>query len=60
MLHHLVASGRDITIESVDIADSDELMDLYGIRIPVITTPERSDDIGWPFTLEELDSFLST
>ena len=43
-------------VEPVDIADSDELVDRYGIRIPVIRVD--TDELGWPFSLEEASDFL--
>ena len=48
----------DIEIEAVEIADSDELVDRYGIRIPVVRTPDERE-IGWPFALDELHRFLT-
>lgn len=57
-LETLIAAGRPMDIEQVDIAESDALMETYGIRIPVIAIPARKDDIGWPFTPEEIEAFL--
>lgn len=44
-----VVASKGIEIESVDIANSDTLMERYGIRIPVVRLSDRSDDLGWPF-----------
>ncbi|WP_417349864.1 glutaredoxin family protein [Ferrimonas sp.] len=40
-----------------DIVDSPELVERYGVRIPVV---QRSDgaELGWPFELAELERFL--
>ena len=46
----------DLNIELVEIADSEELMDRYGITIPVIRAGDR--ELGWPFSLVELRTFL--
>jgi len=46
----------DLSIELVEIADSEELMDRYGITIPVIQTGGR--EIGWPFSADALQTFL--
>ena len=46
----------DLSIELVEIADSEELMGRYGITIPVIRADHR--EIGWPFSANELQTFL--
>ena len=55
-LRLLTDGGMDLGIELVEIADSDELMDQYGITIPVIRARDR--EIGWPFSIDELRTFL--
>jgi hypothetical protein len=45
-------------IEAVEIADSEDLMDQYGVRIPVIRVDHRDDDLGWPFDRQQLQLFL--
>ena len=52
------AEAEPLEIEAVEIADSDELMDRYGIRIPVVRTPDERE-LGWPFSLEALEGFLN-
>ena len=52
----LKSDGMDLTIELVEIADSEELMDRYGITIPVIRADDR--EIGWPFSADDLRTFL--
>ena len=46
----------DLSIELVEIADSEDLMDRYGITIPVIRTDDR--EILWPFSVGALRAFL--
>ena len=60
LLVELQQEGMAIEIDSIEIADSDELMEKYGIRIPVVTLASGEDakEIGWPFTLDELRTFL--
>ncbi len=61
-----------LELDVIDIADSDELVDRYGTRIPVLCreTVASSDDaphaatswhdeLGWPFTEEELYQYLA-
>ena len=58
MLNWLKSEGMALEIEPVEIADDETLMERYGIRIPVVQYGE--DEIGWPFTIEELKAFLPT
>jgi len=46
-------------IEMVDIATSDELVEQYGTRIPVVVRKGLKDDIGWPFGYDDLVSLLA-
>ena len=59
MLKILQAQKKSLKLDEIDIADSEELMAEYGIRIPVITADNALGDIGWPFTIEELTEFLN-
>ena len=56
-LQLLNGNGMDLSIELVEIADSEDLMDRYGITIPVIREGDR--EIGWPFSVDELRTFLN-
>ena len=58
MLKFLQAHEKSLTLAEIEIADSEKLMAEYGIRIPVITADNSEDDLGWPFTIEELRQFL--
>lgn len=58
MLNTLHAQGKPLKLSEIEIADSEELMAQYAIRIPVITSDFSEGDISWPFTLEELNLFL--
>ena len=44
-----------ITLEQVDISLSDELIERYGIRIPVLKFGHTDAELGWPF---DEDQFL--
>lgn len=46
-------------LEAVDIANSDDLMGRYGIRIPVLLRPDIDKELGWPFDQQQLRAFLS-
>ncbi len=44
-------------IRLVDIADSDPLIERYGVRIPVLLRQDGAE-LGWPFGVQELMDFL--
>lgn len=41
--------GYQLTLEEVEIAERDELLERYGVRIPVVRIEGRLDELGWPF-----------
>jgi len=58
LLRNIEASGFTMTINEVEIADHIELLEQYGIRIPVVLIDGHDNDLGWPFTEAELRNFL--
>jgi len=52
-----ILSGA-ITVHSVDIADSEHLVEKYGVRIPVIKRMDNNNELGWPFDEVGLAKFL--
>lgn len=52
MLAVLQAQGI-CSVRKVDIADDDQLLDRYGIRIPVVTN-STGQELGWPFTPDQV------
>lgn len=52
--------GPEDCVEEVDIADSDQLLERYGVRIPVLRNNENGNEIGWPFDGDQLQTFLAT
>ncbi|MGV8836689.1 glutaredoxin family protein [Cellvibrio sp.] len=65
---HLCEMARDIVspllnnyslyLEEIDIAESDELIERYGVRIPVLKSPRHIDELGWPFDTQQATDFL--
>ena len=53
----MVKSGV-IKVESIDIFDDKALMELYGIRIPVIKKVDTGEELNWPFDIQSLAQFL--
>jgi glutaredoxin len=47
-----------VEAEYVDIAEDDELLEKYGIRIPVLQRVDTGDELGWPFDAAAVSSFL--
>lgn len=45
-------------LEEIDIAESDELIERYGVRIPVLKSPQHLDELGWPFDSVQAAEFL--
>ena len=57
LLRKAAALG-ELQWQSVDIVSESVLVELYGIRIPVLKRQDNGDELGWPFGLEELQDFL--
>ena len=51
----LKSTGVEFT--KVDIADSDELFERYGVSIPVLRRGDGKE-LNWPFSEESLAAFL--
>ena len=47
LVHCLDLSKVDV--ELIDIAQTDELVALYGVKIPVLRCPESQKVLCWPF-----------
>ena len=53
-----ITQAQAVTIEEVDISESDELVDRYGIRIPVFRFRDGEEELGWPFSEQQFRDFL--
>lgn len=42
----------------VEISDSDELMNRYGIKIPVLGLKQSTNELAWPFSKTEFVEFI--
>ncbi len=47
-----------LRLEEVDIAESDALIDCYGVKIPVLKFADSDEELGWPFNTEQLSEFI--
>lgn len=48
-----------LVLDEVDIAESDELIARYGVKIPVLKSPFHIDELCWPFDTVQVQAFLS-
>ncbi|EON90752.1 glutaredoxin [Marinobacter lipolyticus SM19] len=47
-----------IPVDVIDIAQSEELVNRYGTRIPVLRRNDTGAELDWPFTRDQLLTFL--
>lgn len=53
-----LAQSEPLQWQVVDIVERDEWMERYAVRIPVLLCEGASDDLGWPFTLDDVRQYL--
>ena len=53
-----IMAALSLSYRLVDIADRDEWIARYGVRIPVVAT-SSGRELGWPFDGKMLTDFLS-
>ncbi len=53
-----ILDSEGVGFRAVDIADSDTLIERYGVRIPVVAT-SSGRELGWPFDASALTAFLA-
>lgn len=51
-------NNYSLVLEEVDIAQSDELIERYGVKIPVLKSPSHIDELCWPFDTAQAAAFL--
>jgi len=55
----LLSNQQNIILTMVEIADSDDLIELYGSRIPVLQrVDDPSAELNWPFNQHEILNFI--
>ena len=47
---------QDITL--IEIAINDDLIELYGTRIPVLQRTDNLAELSWPFNSDEVKAFI--
>jgi hypothetical protein len=59
MITSQLATWEGTDFEEVDISESEELFERYGLRIPVLQHPDTRE-LNWPFTPGQLQAFLAS
>jgi thiol-disulfide isomerase/thioredoxin len=49
----------NLTVDAIDIADDEALVEKYGILIPVLKRARDGEELGWPFDEELLARFIN-
>ena len=57
LLQGLAAAGVNLEYEKLDISESDELFERYGLLIPVLAFP-GGEELCWPFSVEQVEQLL--
>ena len=58
MLVALRERGVAVEYDKVDISESDELFQRYGLLIPVLQDPQ-GEELRWPFDAADLGRFIA-
>lgn len=48
----------DLSLQQQEISDCDDLMDRYGVRIPVVRLESAELDLGWPFDAQDFERYI--
>ncbi|PKO48038.1 MAG: thioredoxin family protein [Betaproteobacteria bacterium HGW-Betaproteobacteria-22] len=57
-LLHRIAKEYDMQWNKLDIANDESMIEQYGTIIPVIQRTDNNTEIKWPFTYDELLTFI--
>ncbi|AWB67619.1 thioredoxin family protein [Saccharobesus litoralis] len=44
-----ISAGIMACVEKIDIANDEQLVDLYGVKIPVLKNNSTQQELNWPF-----------
>ncbi|HWV16031.1 MAG TPA: glutaredoxin family protein [Cellvibrio sp.] len=50
---------HDFRLLEIEIADDDDLISRYGVRIPVLASSMTARELNWPFTVSDIEAFFS-
>jgi len=54
----LLRAAVDAPFRLVEIADDDDLLERYGVRIPVLQRLDTGAELGWPFDAAAIERLL--
>ena len=54
-----LSNNKELTIETIDIAENEQWQEQYAIRIPVLYHLETKKDLGWPFNQAQVKEFIN-
>lgn len=49
----------DLDIREIEISADEQLLDTYGLRIPVVAITGRNSELDWPFDVAQLAEFIA-
>lgn len=53
-----ILNNLSIDVELINIRKNTEHYHLYATRIPVLQRKDNSQELGWPFSAEQIRSFI--
>lgn len=53
-----VEGADELQVEMCNVRENPDWYHLYGARIPVFKRTDTGQEIGWPFTTEDLETFI--
>ncbi|MDP1995755.1 MAG: glutaredoxin family protein [Gallionella sp.] len=55
----VILRDAGVVAKNIDIADDDNLLEKYGVRIPVLRRMDNGTELGWPFDAVAVMQFLA-
>lgn len=54
----LLSKQQHIKLTLIEIADNNDLIDVYGSRIPVLQRKDNATELNWPFNAHDILRFI--
>lgn len=51
-------TGQSVSVREQEISESEALVEVYGLRIPVVQMEGSSQELGWPFDQAQAYAFI--
>ena len=55
-----ITSIKSVIWKPIDIAENDALIELYGLKIPVLKSKTTNKELCWPFNLTDALAFIDS